>query len=79
VDVSHINMVETFYYLCSLLDGCSGTIVHHELRQSMTEADVDSVIQRALGKCPGAKPRIISDNGPSSSPRTSRSSSAWPV
>jgi transposase InsO family protein len=64
VDVSHINVAGTFYYLCSLLDGCSRAIVHHELRQSMTEADVEIVLQRALEKHPGAKPRIISDNGP---------------
>jgi transposase InsO family protein len=64
VDVSHINLAGTFYYLCSLLDGCSRAIVHHELRQSMTEADVEIVLQRALEKHPGAKPRIISDNGP---------------
>jgi transposase InsO family protein len=64
VDVSHINVAGTFYYLCSLLDGCSRAIVHHELRQSMTEADVEIVLQRALENHPGAKPRIISDNGP---------------
>lgn len=64
VDVSHINVAGTFYYLCSLLDGCSRSIVHHELRESMTEADVEIIIQRALEKHPEAKPRIISDNGP---------------
>ena len=30
----------------------------------MTEADVEIIIQRALEKHPGAKPRIISDNSP---------------
>ncbi len=64
VDVSHINVAGTFYYLCSLLDGCSRAIVHHELRESMTETDVEIIIQRALEKHPGASPRIISDNGP---------------
>jgi putative transposase len=64
VDVSYINVAGTFYYLCSLLDGCSRFIVHHELRESMTEADVEIIIQRALEKHPEAKPRIISDNGP---------------
>jgi len=28
IDVSHINICGTFYYLCSLLDGCSRYIVH---------------------------------------------------
>lgn len=64
VDVSHINVAGTFYYLCSLLDGCSRSIVHHELRESMTEAEVEIIIQRALEKFPGQRPRIISDNGP---------------
>ena len=64
VDVSHINVAGTFYYLCSLLDGCSRFIVHHELREAMTEADVEIIIQRGLEKFPGQKPRIISDNGP---------------
>lgn len=64
IDVSHINIAGTFYYLCSLLDGCSRSIVHFELRPSMTEADVETILQRALEKFPDAKPRIISDNGP---------------
>jgi len=33
--VSYINVCGTFYYLCSLLDGCSRYIVHWELRESM--------------------------------------------
>ena len=32
VDVSYINVDGTFYYLTSLLDGCSRYIVHWELR-----------------------------------------------
>jgi transposase InsO family protein len=64
VDVSYINVAGTLYYLCSLLDGCSRAIVHHELRGSMTEADVEIIIQRALEKHPDVRPRIISDNGP---------------
>lgn len=64
VDVSYLNLSGTFYYLCSVLDGCSRAIVHWELRESMTEANVEIILQRALEKHPGAKPRIISDNGP---------------
>lgn len=64
VDISYINICGTFYYLCSLLDGCSRYIVHWEIRQSMTEMDVELIIQRAREKFPGACPRIISDNGP---------------
>ena len=64
VDVSYINIAGTFYYLCSLLDGCSRFIVHWELRESMTEADVEQIVQRAREKFPGVTPRLISDNGP---------------
>ena len=64
VDVSYINIAGTFYYLCSLLDGCSRFLVHWELRETMIEADVEQIIQRAREKFPEATPRIISDNGP---------------
>jgi putative transposase len=64
VDVSYINICGTFYYLCSLLDGCSRYVVHWEIRESMTEADVEIILQRAREKFPGVTPRIISDNGP---------------
>jgi len=64
VDVSYINICWTFYYLCSQLDGCSRYIVHWDIRESMTEADVEIIIQRAHEKYPDAKPRIITDNGP---------------
>lgn len=64
VDISYLNLGGTFFYLCSLLDGYSRYLVHWELRESMTEQDVETIIQRALEKHPGVKPRIISDNGP---------------
>jgi len=64
VDVSYINLQGTFYYLCSFLDGCSRYIVHWEIREQMTEADVEVILQRAKEKFPEARPRIISDNGP---------------
>jgi len=64
IDISYLNIKGTFYYLCSVLDGYSRYIVHHEIRKSMTESDVEMVIQRAKEKYPDARPRIISDNGP---------------
>jgi len=64
VDVSYINVAGTFYYLCSLLDGASRATVHWEIRESMTEVDVECIAQRAREKFPDARPRIISDNGP---------------
>jgi hypothetical protein len=64
VDISYVNVCGTFYYLTSVLDGCSRFIVHWELRESMREADVEIVLQRAREKFPNATPRIITDNGP---------------
>ena len=64
VDVSYLNICGTFYYFCGLLDGCSRYIVHWEIRESMKEADVETILQRARERFPDARPRIISDNGP---------------
>jgi putative transposase len=64
VDVSYINVSGTFYYLTSLLDGFSRAIVHWELREAMTERDVETIVQRGLERYPDERPRIISDNGP---------------
>jgi transposase InsO family protein len=64
VDVSYINLSGTFYYLCSVLDGCSRFLLHWDLRESMKEADIEMILQRAKEKYPEARPRIISDNGP---------------
>lgn len=63
-DISYVNVCGTFYYLVSVLDGCSRYLVHWELRESMKEADVEIVLQRAREAFPGETPRIISDNGP---------------
>ncbi len=64
VDISYLNVCGTFYYLCSVLDGCSRYIVHWEIRESMSESDVEIIIQRARERFPDTSPRIISDNGP---------------
>ena len=63
-DVSYLNICGTFYYLCSVLDGCSRANLHWEIRESMTEPEVELVLQRAMEKYPGTTPRLISDNGP---------------
>jgi putative transposase len=64
IDVSYINICGTFYYLCSILDGHSRYIVHWDLRERMTEADIEIILERATELYPEARPRIISDNGP---------------
>lgn len=64
IDMAYLNICGTFYYLCSILDGYSRFVVHWEIREQMTEQDVEIILQRAREKFPQAKPRIISDNGP---------------
>jgi putative transposase len=63
-DVSYLNIAGTFYFLCSILDGCSRFLVHWEIREKMEESDVQTIIQRAREAYPGVTPRIITDNGP---------------
>jgi putative transposase len=64
VDVSYLNIAGTFYFLCSILDGYSRFIVHWEIRETMKEGEVETILQRAREKFPDVTPRIISDNGP---------------
>jgi transposase InsO family protein len=47
-----------------LRDGFSRFIVNWDIRESMTEADIEIILQGAKEKYPEARPRIISDNGP---------------
>ena len=50
-------------FFISVINGYCRYMVHHELRVSMQEFDVQITLRRALEKYPGYKPRIISDNG----------------
>ena len=63
-DISYLNIAGTFYYFFGLIDGASRFLVHWEIRESMKEADLEIVIERAKAVYPQARPRIISDNGP---------------
>lgn len=66
VDVSYSHVAETSSYLASLPDGCSRSIVHGEIREAMTEADLETILRRARERYPDARPRISFDNGPRS-------------
>jgi transposase InsO family protein len=74
IDVSYINISGTFYFLRSVLDGCSRYIVNWDLRESMTEADIEIILERAKEMHPEARPGSSPTTGRSSSPRISRSS-----
>jgi transposase-like protein len=64
INVSYINISGTFYYFGSILEGCRRYIVNWDPRESMTEADIELILERAKELHSEARPRIISDNGP---------------
>jgi len=53
IDVSYLNTGGTFYYLCSILDGFSRYIVNWDIWESMTEADIEIILQGSKGEVPG--------------------------
>ena len=64
IDFAYIQLAGTFYFLATVLDGCSRAVLSWRLAESMTAADAEIVLQQAREKNPNQKPRIISDNGP---------------
>jgi transposase InsO family protein len=64
VEVSYLNSGGTVDYLGSILDGCSRYLVHWEIRETLTEADVQTIIQRGRERFPDVTPRVLSDHGP---------------
>lgn len=64
IDISYVNICGTFYYLCSILDGYSRKIIAWEIAETMTEVQVEIIVERTKEQYPAARPRIISDNGP---------------
>lgn len=64
LDIAYLNIRGTFYFIASLLDGFSRSVVHWEIREKMEEVDIETIVQRAREKYPGTTPRIITDNGP---------------
>jgi len=75
IDISYLNLGGTFYYLCTVLDGASRAVVHWEVRATMTETDVQCILERAKERYPNEKPRIISDNARNSLREISMNSS----
>jgi transposase-like protein len=44
IDVAYLNVGGTFYYLCSVLDGAGRATVHWDVREAMTEVDVECIL-----------------------------------
>ncbi|MCP4270130.1 MAG: IS3 family transposase [Candidatus Brocadiaceae bacterium] len=64
IDICYININGTFYYMFTIIDGFSRFIPHWEIHDSMTEKQIEVILERAKEMFPGITPRIISDNGP---------------
>jgi transposase InsO family protein len=47
IDVSYLNISGTFYYLCSILDGFSRYVENWDIRESMSEAAIEIILQGA--------------------------------
>lgn len=62
-DNKYLNFNGTFLFLISVIDGFSRFVLHHEVRHTLTEYDVEITIQKAKDKFPDAKPALITDNG----------------
>lgn len=62
-DITNVSVGDTVYFLISILDGYSRTIIDWDLRDSMKAQDVGIVFESAQERYPEAKPRCISDNG----------------
>lgn len=52
IDIKYVNFKGTFLFLISVIDGYSRYIIHHELRMSMQEFDIQLTLERALEKFP---------------------------
>ena len=52
-----------FFFLCTILDGCGRFVIRWEIRETMKEAEVEMIVQRAREQCAGERPRIVSDDG----------------
>ena len=63
VDIMYLHVRGNWFFLVVIIDAYSRYVVHWDLLLNMTSREVNLVIQQALEKYPGVKPRIVSDNG----------------
>jgi transposase InsO family protein len=79
IDVSYINQSGTFYYLCSVLDGYSRSIVYWDLRESMKESEIEMIWNEPRRSTRKRNPGSSRTMGRSSSPAILRSSFGPPI
>lgn len=62
-DILYLWVKNRWYFFVGVLDAYSRYIVHWELLESMSGADVRAVLHSALKKYPEHNPRLVTDNG----------------
>lgn len=62
-DITNISVGDMVYFLISILDGYSRSIIAWDLRNSMKSQDIGIVFQKAKEFYPDVHPRCITDNG----------------
>ena len=61
-DLRYLRVADPWYFLVTVLDADSRSVVHWELLTTMTAADVGLVMQQALEQT-GATPQVVTDTG----------------
>ena len=64
VDILYLWVMSRWYFLVTVLDAFSRYIVHWRLLFTMASEEVVDVVEEALEKTPGAKPKVVTDRGP---------------
>ena len=64
IDVAYINIAGTFVFMATVIDGFSRLVVAWDIAPQMGEKEIEILLQQGRERFPGARPRIISDNGP---------------
>jgi transposase InsO family protein len=62
-DLMYLWVAGRWYFFIGILDAFSRKIVHWELLEKASAADVRAAVQSAIKKHPGVAPRIVTDNG----------------
>ena len=63
IDIMYLWVSHRWYFFVGVLDAYSRYIVHWDLLETASSAEIRAVTESALKKYPGEKPRIVTDNG----------------
>jgi transposase InsO family protein len=63
IDIMYLWLKNRWYFFVGVLDAYSRYIVHWDLLETASTTNVRAVVESALKKHPGERPRIVTDNG----------------